>query len=116
MVEILRNREGIGRIFGFAVCIVSLAVGIAPAASNALDTEVQLESAIHKEVVRGDLNAAAAEYRSILARPDKSRAVAARGLSQLGQCWEKMGRRSEAHETYTRLSTDYGDQAGVAAK
>jgi hypothetical protein len=116
MAEILRNRDGIRRMFGSAVFILAM-VGQALAATNiVVDADAQLESAVYKEVVRGDLSAAAAEYRAILARPDRSRSVAARALYRLGQSLEKMGRRSEAHEAYMRVSTDYGDQLGVAAK
>lgn len=116
MAEILRNRDGILRVFGLAVFIL-IAVGQSPAVTNTVvDADAQLESAIYREVVRGDLSAAAAEYRAILARADRSRAVAARALFRLGQCLEKMGRRSEAHDAYTRVSTDYGDQTAAAAK
>ena len=77
--------------------------------------EMQLESAIHREIVLGDLKGAMEQYRAILAQPAKSRPVAARALFGSGQCLEKLGRRNEAHAAYTRLVSEYADQSETAA-
>src|SRR5437879_6200298 len=68
-----------------------------PAAS---DAEWQLEAAIHKEIVVGDLKGAMEAYQAILASQRKSKAVAARALFQLGQCQEKLGQRAAAYSSY----------------
>ncbi len=84
------------------------------AAPRKPDTEVQLEAAIHREVVVGDLRGAMEQYRAILAQTSPPRAVAARALLQLGHCQEKLGQKREAFNTYRRLVSDYNDQAEVA--
>ena len=72
-------------------------------------------SAVYREIVHGDLKAAAAQYRAILGQSNVPRTVAARALYQLGQCLEKSGRLSEARESYTRLLREYGDQSAMAS-
>jgi hypothetical protein len=79
------------------------------------DPEEQLEAAIHREVVIGDLPGAIAEYRAILARTDTPRPVSARAYLEIGLCQEKSGQRKEAYDTYRRLVTDYGDQAAIVS-
>lgn len=78
--------------------------------------EMQLESAIHREIVLGDLKGAMEQYKAILAQPAKSKMVAARTLFRMGQCLEKSGRRPEARNTYALLVKEYPDQPEVAAK
>ena len=81
------------------------------------DAERQLQSAIHKEMVLGDLAGAVSEYRSFLAAENgKTRAMAARAMLHLAQCQEKLGDRNTAQRTYMRLARDYGDQTEIAAQ
>ena len=51
--------------------------------------DVQLKAAIYKETVDGDLKGAIELYRKISHGAD--RAVAARALVRMGQCYEKLG-------------------------
>lgn len=83
---------------------------------GASDPEVDLEAAIHREIVLGDLKGAIDEYRAIVAGPVKSRAVAAKALFQLGQCEQNLGRRPEAYAAYARVVSQYGDQTATAAE
>lgn len=87
----------------------------AMAATLSEDAARQLESAVYREVVHGDLQAAATQYRAILNLPKLPRPVAARALYQLGQCLEKSGRVAEARDTYGRLLREYSDQSGTAS-
>jgi hypothetical protein len=80
------------------------------------DASAQLESAIHREMVAGDLPGAIEQYRAVLAQSAKSRPIAARALFQLGQCLEKLGERKQAHAAYTRLSSEFADQPELVAQ
>src|ERR1035438_5902410 len=77
--------------------------------------ERQLEMAVYRETVMGDVAAAIGMYRGILAQQGMARPVAARALWQLGQCQEKLGQRREAHATYARLAREYAAESGIAA-
>jgi len=85
------------------------------AATLPLDPDAMLESAIHREIVDGDLAGAVQQYRSIVARKDTPRPVAARAYLEIGLCQEKSGQREEAYDTFRRVVTDYGDQTEIAA-
>jgi hypothetical protein len=87
----------------------------AMAAALPEDAARQLESAVYREIVHGDLKAAASQYRAILNQSNVPRPVAARALYQLGQCLEKSGRLSEARDSYNRLLREYADQSATAA-
>jgi len=91
-----------------AVCVALLA------AQGAGDQ--QLEAAIHREMVLGDLKGAIAEYRTILGKSDVSRPVAARALLHMGECQEKLGLRRQAHDTFARVAREYDSETAVAAK
>lgn len=77
--------------------------------------ELQLKAAMHRELVDGDLRAAIKAYEAILSRHADNRAVAARALLQLGQCYEKLG-QTEARATYERLVREYADQVQVVGQ
>jgi hypothetical protein len=83
--------------------------------SAGVAAEWQLEAAIHREMVLGDLKGAMEAYRGILASPAKSKAVAAKALFQLGQCQEKLGQRAAAFSSYQQVVTEYGDQLDTAS-
>jgi hypothetical protein len=92
----------------------SMATSIAAAAVGP-DPEAQLEGAIHREIVMGDLAGAVQQYRSIVARADTPRATSARAFLRIGLCQEKSGQREEAYDTYRRLATEYGDQTEIVS-
>ena len=78
-------------------------------------TDQQLQSAINKEVVEGDLKGAIELYKKIVTLPGAGRATVATALLRMGQCHEKLG-EAEARAAYERLVRDYADQAGIAAE
>jgi len=97
--------------YAAAVCLAAVFIGAALAAADAsADSERDLEAAIHREVVLGDLRGAIAEYRAILSRSDKPRPVAARALYQIGECLEKSGQAEEAYNTFRRVTVEYAGE------
>jgi hypothetical protein len=115
MVETLRNSDTFGTAFPHALIMLltaGLIAGTGQAAAGQ-DLEMQLEAAIHQEVVLGDLKGAVEQYKSILAQTG-SRTLMARTLLQMGQCLEKLGRRTDAQNAYTRIVKEYSDQTDVA--
>ncbi len=78
------------------------------------DIAVELESAIRRETVQGDLKGAAEAYRRIAAQAGANREVAARALFRLGLVYRKQG-DAQARQTFERLVRDYGDQELVVA-
>src|SRR5260370_42114628 len=122
MVDILRKRDNSRTVFPewFGRVELGMVVGLArawqAASPQEADPEMQLEAALHQEIVRGDLPGAIAQYRSILAQPVKDRALAARALLQIGQCLEKQGQGKEAHNTYRRVGIEFADQPAIAAE
>ena len=68
-----------------------------------------MEEATKKEVVDGDLKGAVEAYQKILVLTGAPRAVVARALWHLGQCYEKLG-DTEARKAYERLVREFADQ------
>ena len=73
--------------------------------------EVALQAAIRMETVEGNLKGAIEAYRKIAGGSD--RAVAARALIRMGQCYERLG-NSEARNAYGRVLREFGDQVQQA--
>jgi len=94
-----------------AVLALMVVGGVAPRGQT--KAELALKAAMDKEVVDGDLKAAIEMYRQIAKAGD--RAVAARALVRMGQCYEKLG-DAQARKAYEQVVREYGDQADVAAE
>jgi Tol biopolymer transport system component len=77
--------------------------------------EVALKNAMEKETVDGDLKSAIDQYQKITKMPGASRAVVAKALFQLGNCYEKQG-DAEARKTFERVLKDYGDQTEIVGQ
>jgi Tol biopolymer transport system component len=77
--------------------------------------EAQVQAAINKETVEGDLNAAIEMYKKVAALPGASRAVVAQALVRMGQCYEKLGKK-EAQQAYERVVREFADQSELAAQ
>jgi hypothetical protein len=93
-----------------------LLLAVAGIAAPQADADRQLEAAVHREMVMGDLTAAIGMYREIVAQAGTPRPVAARALLHLGQCQEKLGQRREAHATYVRVVRDFAPESAIAAE
>ena len=74
--------------------------------------EIQLQAAIHKETIEGDLRGAIVELQRIVNTPGVGRGVAARAWLHLGQCHEKLG-NTEARRSYEQILREFGDQGEV---
>ncbi len=74
---------------------------------------VELQAAIQRETVQGDIEGALKQYERILSRAGSDRETAARALLRIGQCHEKLG-NAEARKAYERLVREFGDQKDAA--
>lgn len=83
------------------------------AAQNQDKAEVTLKAAMDKEIVDGDLKAAIEQYGKL--SQSANRAVAAKALVRMGQCYEKLG-DAEARKAYERAIRDFGDQKEAVAQ
>jgi hypothetical protein len=97
MAETLRKsdtgRTGIAQWLRTLVLFAAAGMATFLAAQRpAAEAEKQLEAAIYREMVLGDLTGAMEQYKAILERPEKPKEVAARALQQLAGCQEKLGR------------------------
>ncbi len=79
------------------------------AAAHAQSGQALFEKALAKERVEGNLRQAIALYEQVVREFASDRALAARSLFQVGQCYEKLG-RAEARKAYERVLRDFGDQ------
>src|SRR4051794_11886982 len=88
---------------------VALSTAVILPAQKADSAESLLQAATKKELVDGNLAAAIEGYKKTLAAAKGNRAVAAKALLRLGECYEKQG-NAEAQRSYERLVREYGDQ------
>jgi Tol biopolymer transport system component len=74
--------------------------------------EVELQAAIHSEMVDGNYKAAIEQYKK--AAQTTNRAVAAQALVRMAGCYQKLG-DAESRKIYERVLREYGDQKEAAA-
>lgn len=72
------------------------------------------QQALVKERTDGNMAAAIALYQTIVEKYGTDRALVAKALVQMGQCYEKLG-RSDALKTYERVVREFADQAESTA-
>src|SRR6186713_2974159 len=90
--------------FAIALAVAGL---VAPLPAQKL--EVDLQRAIQKETVTGDLKAAIEEYKKIVARTGADRGVAARALVRMAECYQKMG-DTESRKIFEQVVRYYPEQ------
>jgi Tol biopolymer transport system component len=96
------------RKFRLFILTISVAMAVVLAAAQKDPrAEAQLQAAINKETVEGDLKSAIEMYRKVA--QSGNRAVAAKALVRMGQCYDKMG-DAEARKAYERVVRDFADQ------
>jgi Tol biopolymer transport system component len=68
--------------------------------------------------MEGKLEEAIQLYKKILTGRPSNRAVAAKALLQMGQCYEKLGetQAQEARKAYQRIAREFADQAEIVAQ
>ena len=81
--------------------------------SRPAQADVDLQAAIRKETVEGDLKGAIEQYRKLA--DGGNRAVAAKALLRMGQCYEKLG-DAEARKAYERVVREFADQKEAVAQ
>jgi Tol biopolymer transport system component len=77
--------------------------------------EVLMQAAHQKQLVEGQLEEAIQLYKRIVQEHNGNRALAAKALLEMGQCYEKLG-NTEARKAYEHVLRDYGDQNEAAAQ
>jgi Tol biopolymer transport system component len=104
----------------FTAAIMCLGLPAAFSAQQARDTraEVALQAAIKVETIDGDLKAAIEAFKKVAATYGSDRAVAAKALVRVGQCYEKLGEAEgkEARAAYGRVVREYADQGEIVAQ
>jgi len=79
------------------------------AAPDSKKAQVLLQAATAKETVQGDLKAAIELYRQAVREAGANRAVAAKALVRMGQCYEKLG-DAESRKAFERVVREFADQ------
>jgi Tol biopolymer transport system component len=96
------------------VLLGSIFYGIADAQPR--QQQIDLQAAIRKEAVEGDLNGAIKQYAAIVSKYSKTdRAIAATALVHMAECHQKLG-DAEARKIYEQIVRDYFDQAEIRGK
>ncbi len=90
-----------------------LIVGLNSATHFAQSGYDLFQQALVKERADGDLPAAIELLKRIVQDHADNRALAAKALIELGQCYEKLG-KTEARKAYERALRDYADQSEAA--
>ena len=90
--------------------ILALVAAITINAAQGSDpAKVMFEAAKKKELVDGNLNAAIQQYKSIVSKFAKDRAVVADSLIRMAECYQKLGDK-ESRRIYEQILKDYTDQ------
>src|ERR1051326_314560 len=84
------------------------------AAAQPGNSDAALGAARHLEEAEGNYPAAIEAYKRFLAQYGKDRALAAKALVRMGQCYEKLG-DAESRKIYERVVRDYADQKEAVA-
>src|SRR6185369_108785 len=75
---------------------------------------VLFQAGLAKETVQGDLRAAIQMYGNVLKEAGRDRALAAKALLRMAECYRKLG-DTEARKIYERVVREFGDQTQAAA-
>jgi Tol biopolymer transport system component len=105
-------------VIAAAVMCLAMSAAFSARQAGGSRADVALQAAIKIETIDGDLKAAIEAYRNVAATYGSDRAVAAKALVRVGQCYEKLGeaQAKEARAAYSRVVRDYADQAEVVAQ
>jgi Tol biopolymer transport system component len=91
------------------LALLAIGAGLGTQSGNDL-----FQQALVKERTDGNVPAAIALYQTIVRKHGSDRALVARALVQMGQCYEKLG-RGEAITAYERVVREFGDQTESVA-
>jgi Tol biopolymer transport system component len=94
---------------------VGMAISLAAAPQKDASAAAQMQAAINKQTVEGDLNGAIKQYAAIVAKYAKTdRAATAAALVRMAECYQAMG-DAEARKIYEQVVREYGDQKDAVA-
>ncbi len=97
-----------------AVVVVFTFIGLSSV--YAQQTAEQLyQSALYKEEIEGELDAAIKIYEAVIKQYPENRPSAAKSLLHSGICKERLGIK-EAQKAYERVVRDYADQSDIVAQ
>lgn len=82
-------------------------------AADGRKADVFFQAGMAKETVQGDLNGAIAQYELAVKEAGADRALGARALLRIAECYEKLG-EAQARKVYERLVRDFSDQGEAA--
>jgi Tol biopolymer transport system component len=101
-----------GNMKRIAISGIIFAVALAAFSAPAPDSkkaQVLLQAGTAKETVQGDLKGAIELYRQAVREAGANRAVAAKALVRMGQCYEKLG-DEESRKAFERVVREFADQ------
>lgn len=91
---------------------LTVLVVLAAGAPRAQEADKLFKAAMNTEMVDGNLTAAIEQYKKVV--QTGSRALAARALVRMAECYQKLG-DAESRKIYERLVREYADQKEPAA-
>jgi Tol biopolymer transport system component len=97
-----------------AVALLTAGLQATGAQSPAVTAEKLLARAQHKAAVDRDLPGAIEDYKAAVAAAGTNRALAARALVELAECYDKLGERSDAVKVYRDVLRKYPDAPAAA--
>src|SRR4051812_24986247 len=93
------------RLLGSAL-LLAAALGVA---QQRKQQDIDLQAAVRKETVEGDLNGAIKQYTAIASKYKSDRAAVSMALVHMADCYRKMG-DAESRKLYEQVVKDYADQ------
>jgi tetratricopeptide (TPR) repeat protein len=96
--------------YHFIGIILFIAFGAVATGYGQQTAEQLYQSAIYKEEIQGELDAAIKIYETIFKQYPENRQVAAKALLHSGICKERLGMK-EAQKAYEQVVRDYADQS-----
>jgi Tol biopolymer transport system component len=102
------------RIVMLIVALLWAGLHVITAGQTEADVEKLLASAHRRATLDGDLKGAIGEYENVVAAAGQNRAVAAKALIQMADCYQKLG-DTEARKILERVLREYSDQTEAAA-
>jgi Tol biopolymer transport system component len=98
--------------FSIAISIAGALFAFGAGVNAQVSAEVALRTAIERETVKGDLKGAIDQYKKLA--QGKDRAVAAKALLHMADCYRKMG-DADARKVYERIVREFADQPEAVA-
>lgn len=97
-----------------ALVVSAASITFAVSGQQAASPEALLGRAQHQQEVEGNVNAAIATYKQVIAHPKATRALVARALLLMGACYEQLG-NADAKRAYERIVKEFSDLGDTAS-